>query len=201
MGPDPVAATSEVVTLFEALVGELSGAGYLLVLGSEGPDAPYAQVRSRPERKQVAERWNASSGTCLRFYPCATYLNHLENAFPRLFEDLAPACRPDRPFLVVERWIRYIDLGERLRRFAREHDLNVRCSDRASGETRVNAVRVRFDRRSHQWRLGEGAVEDLLRDPRRRPRSWLANRDLRWPATRLATRLGHAVRAAVLALS
>ncbi len=194
--------TGDISQLFEALVRELHVGRYLLAVGSESRVSPYVQILSHPERKGPASRPRPASRTLVRLSPARDYLAYLDNCYPRLYERLHAACRRDRPFLIVERWVRHVDLGERLLRLARENDLNVRCVDYARGESRLNGVRVVFDRASYRWRVEEGPVEELLRDPRRRRRSWASAWNLRWPLHRAAGRLSVAARrAAALVLT
>jgi hypothetical protein len=186
----PTPLDDEVRRLFEALVRELHDGGYLLALGAESWSAPYFQILSPPERRSLSPQVGPETRTVVRVYPSRAYFSYLENSFPRLYDRLREACHPGRPFLVVERWLPYVDLGNRLLRFTRDRGLNLRCVDYASGESRLNGVRVHFDPASHRWRVEDGAVDELLRDPRRRSRSWLSALNPRWSLTRMAGRLG-----------
>ena len=189
----------ELSDLFRRLVREIHAAGGLPALGTDGPQGPYLQVRSRPERREQAARLSASSRTTVRLYPHEAYLRFLENTFPSLHAELVASCRPGRPFLVVEGWLRYVKLGERLLRFARDNGLNLRYVDYQRGESRLNGVRVTFDHTTQRWRASEGSVEELLRDPRGGRRSWMSALDPRWRLARAGRFNGVLRRAASLA--
>ncbi|MFN2432530.1 MAG: hypothetical protein ABR599_06900 [Gemmatimonadota bacterium] len=202
MRRDDSGSVHEIPDLFQALVRDLHESGHLLACGTESFSGPYVQIRSAPERRSLTAGVTTSTRTTVRLYSYGAYLRYLENSFPTLFEQLAAACRPGRPFLVVESWVLYVRLGTRLLAFARDHGLNLRCVDFQHGESRLNGVRVVFDHGRHRWRALEGSVEDLLRDPRSQRRSWVGAMDPRWPLGRTARRLnGVARRAAALALS
>ena len=186
-------ATLDVHQLFDSLVRELQAAGYVLSLGGESFADPYVQILNRPERRSLAAP-TPSSRTTIRLHRSDAYLRYLENSYPRIFEGLAAAVRADRPFLVVESWLPYVDLGQRLLAFAREHQLNLRCVDYARRESRLNGVRVWFDQARHQWRAVEGPVDEVLRDPRRSRRSWAAAWNPRWALGRAAGRMNLAAR-------
>ncbi|MBA2564653.1 MAG: hypothetical protein H0V09_04430 [Gemmatimonadetes bacterium] len=187
--------SSDVNRLFDALVEELRGSGYVLVAEGETHGGRSVQIETPPERRPHA---GVTPGrrTTVRLYDADAYLPYLENSFPRLCDRLMLACRAQRPFLVVEGWIRYIDLGQRLLRFGVQNELNVRCVDYSRGESRLNGLRVYFDRSSNQWCTGEGDVQELLRDPRRRSRSWTSSLDPRWHLNRTVLRLNSAARRA-----
>jgi hypothetical protein len=192
----------DISCLFAALVRDLYLGQYELAVGSESRASPYVQILSHPERRGARARLTPAKRTMVRLSPARDYLAYLDNCYPRLYEHLHAACRPDQAFLVVERWVRHVDLGERLLRFGRENDLNLRCVDYARRESRLNGVSVVFDRASYRWRLEEGAVDELLRDPRRRDRSWTSALNPRWPLHRAADRLSLvARRAAAMVLS
>ena len=192
--------TGDISKLFEALIRELDGR-YALAVGSESPVSPYVHILSRPDRRGLS-RACAAGFTLVRLSPARDYLAYLDTCYPRLYETLLGACRRDRPFLIVEHWTRHADLGERLLRLARAYDLNLRCVDYARGESGLNGVRVVFDRAIYRWRVEAGAVEDLLRDPRRRHRTWVSAMNPRWPLHRAAGRLSVAARrAAALVLT
>jgi hypothetical protein len=188
--------TSDVRALFESLVRELDAGGYLLAVGSESRTAPYVQILNRPERRSLAPALTAANRTMVRLVPAREYLAYLDTCFPRLYDRLLGECHPDRPFLVVERWVRYVDLGKRLLGFGRDHGLNLRCVDYARGESRINGLRIVFDHATYRWRIADGSVDELLQDPRRGDRSWLASMNPRWPLHRMAGRLNFAARRA-----
>jgi hypothetical protein len=175
-----VDAPVEVGPLFTALVAELHNAGYFVSLGSEDPSAPYVQILSRPERRELVSRLNPQVRTTVRLYLYDAYLDYLARSFPRLLERFEIATRRGRPFLVIEEWIPYIDLGRRLLDFAREHDLNLRCLNHGRMESRLNGLRVYYDRVSQEWRVTDQSVDEILRDPRSRSRSWLERRNPWW---------------------
>lgn len=184
-----VKAPTDVNLLFGSLIEELNAKEFLLAFGSEGPTGPYVQILSRPERRPLEVGITPHNRTTVRLQPYTSYLAFLESSFPRLGRAIAEACREDRPFLVIESWLRYVALGRCLLDFARAHGLNVRVLDYAGGESRLNGVRIRYDEAVHQWRAEEGSVDDLLRDPRKRRRTLLARLDFRWRLKRLAARL------------
>jgi hypothetical protein len=195
-------ATPDVLHLFDALARRLREAGDRFIVGAESPRAPYLRIVSLPERRSLQGLVTPERRTSVRLVPFDEYLRYLESSFPRLYDELARACVPGRPFLVIEGWIRYVALGTRLAAFAREHALNVRCVDFAGNESRLNGLRIHFDLARHQWRISAGSVEDVLRDPRREPRSLADAWNPRWPASRVAGRVADAARrAAALLLS
>lgn len=186
----------DVSRLFEELVRSLDEGGYRLSFGSESPSAPFVQVITPPERRSLAVAHTAARRTHVRLSPGPEYLAFLESCFPRLFESLQPSCDPGAAFLIVERWVQHVELGERLLRFAHDHGLNLRCVDYALGENRVNGTRIVFDQANRRWRLEAGRAEELLRDPRGRDRNWLSGLDLRWTLHRAARRVNSAARRA-----
>lgn len=195
-------ATPNVLRLFDGLARRLRDAGDRFMVGAESPQAPYLRIVSLPERRALQALVTTERRTSVRLVAYDEYLRYLENSFPRLYEQLVRSCVPGRPFLVIEGWIRYVALGTRLAAFARENGLNVRCVDFAGNESRLNGLRITFDLACHQWRLAAGSVEDVLRDPRREPRSLADAWDPRWPASRIAERVTDAARrAAALLLS
>ncbi len=184
----------DVSRLFEQLVRSLDEGGYRLSFGSESPSAPFVQVVTPPERRSLAATQTAARRTLVRLSPGPEYLVYLDSCFPRLYESLQPSCDPRASFLIVERWVQHIELGERLLRFAHDHGLNLRCVDYALGENRVNGARIVFDQANRRWRLEEGRADELLRDPRRHDRNWLSGLNPRWPLHRAARRVNSAAR-------
>jgi hypothetical protein len=194
--------TPDVLRLFDGLARRLRDAGDRFIVGAESAQAPYLRIVSLPERRALQTLVTTERRTSVRLVAYDEYLRYLENSFPRLYDELVRACVPARPFLVIEGWIRYVALGTRLAAFARENGLNVRCVDFAGNESRLNGLRIYFDLACHQWRIAAGSVEDVLRDPRREPRSLAEAWDPRWPASRVAGRVADAARrAAALLLS
>jgi hypothetical protein len=185
-----------VQALFEALLRDLDHGQYALAVGSESRTAPFVQILSRPERRSLGPALTPGNRTMVRLVPAREYLTYLDACFPRLFERLLAASHPERPFLVVESWVRYVDLGKRLLGFARRNGLNLRCVDYARRESRLNGVRVVFDQVTYRWRIEEGSVDELLRDPRDRKRTWLSMLDPRWPLHRAAGRINFVARRA-----
>jgi hypothetical protein len=190
MVENEAASSSEVKRLFGTLVKELRESKFRLAYGSDGFSAPYIQVLNMPERRNSVPGVTTSNRTTIRICTYDEYLQYLENTFPRLIDQLTAACLRERPFIVIEGWIRYIELGKILLSFARTHTLNVRCVDYGQCDSRLNAVRLHFDEGAQQWRIATGPVEDLLRDPRRRGRSWSARWNPRWVLGRKTARLG-----------
>lgn len=184
--------STELRELFEVLVGRLISRGTRLALGADGPDGPYFQIVSPPERRADARLLTPSYRTTVRLRPYDAYVEHLQNTFPRLTQDFAAVCREGRAFLVVEGWLMYPRLGEILLDFARERGLNVRYVDFRHGESRLNGLRVAFDPDRHRWIAEEGSVEDLLRDPRDRRRRWTSTLDPRWRVGRSRRRMNGA---------
>jgi hypothetical protein len=183
--------------LFQQLVRSLDEGGYRLSLGSESPSAPFVQVVTPPERRSLAATHTVARRTLVRLSPGPEYLAYLDSSFPRLYKSLQPSCDPRAAFLIVERWVRHVGLGERLLLFAHDHGLNLRCVDYTMGENRVNGSRIVFDQASRRWRLEEGRADELLRDPRRRDRTWLSGLDPRWPLHRAARLVNSTARRAV----
>jgi hypothetical protein len=188
--------TDDVSRLFRELIRELDAGRYDLTVGSESPVSPYEHILSRPERRRTRSSSRPRGFTLVRLSPAREYLAYLDTCYPRLYETLRAGCNRERPFLVIERWTQHVDLGERLLRLARTHDLNLRCVDYARGESRLNGLRVVFDRATYRWRVEPAAVEDLLRDPRRRRRGWVSAMNPGWPIHRAASRLSVAARRA-----
>jgi hypothetical protein len=191
-------STDEISTLFRALIRELDSGRYALTVGSESPVSPYVHILGRPHRTRSRSSSRPRGFTLVRLSPARDYLAYLDTCYPRLYETLRAGCNPDRPFLVIERWSRHVDLGERLLRLARTHDLNLRCVDYARGESRLNGLRVVFDRATYRWRAEPASVEDLLRDfpLRHGRRDWVSVMNPRWPVRRAARRLSLAARRA-----